>query len=494
MSPSPWIEVDRAGLAQLIEDRPRSFLLFELIQNAIDEDGVTRVDVKIEHEAHGRHRITVTDDSPDGYADIRHAWTMFAPSKKKGDPSKRGRFNLGCKLVLALAVDATIVSTCSAVVFSTEHGRRSLRRRRERGTEFSGLFRMSQADVAAALADVERMLPPKGVAITVDAPDGGAGRRVLELRHRDPVVEFRSALPTVFADADGVLRRTTRIAAIELHERPQDGPSILYEMGIPVVELDGDDPWSVDVQQRVPLNTDRDNVAPAFLRALRVAVLNAAHSRLTSEQAKAVWATEASEDDRADSEAVAKVIDERFGKKRVAYDPSDPEANARAVAAGYTVVHGGSMTKGQWDNARRAGAIQPAGQVTPSQKVRTAPDGVPPLDEDQLSPVEREVSAVARMLAARLDVCGDLSVAWYIGRSWPWAGAWGRGGSLSLNRAKLRTEIAAWARGDMRPMVRLLIHEFAHERVENHLSDAFADECIRLAVELAFSPPWEAAR
>ena len=81
MNNTAWIEVDRAGLAQVIADRPKSFLLFELIQNALDED-VTLVDVKVERLDNGLHRIEVADDSPDGYQDIRHAWTLYAPSKK----------------------------------------------------------------------------------------------------------------------------------------------------------------------------------------------------------------------------------------------------------------------------------------------------------------------------------------------------------------------------------------------------------------------------
>ncbi len=36
-----WFEVDRAGLRKLVAARPRVFMLYELVQNAIDEDGVS---------------------------------------------------------------------------------------------------------------------------------------------------------------------------------------------------------------------------------------------------------------------------------------------------------------------------------------------------------------------------------------------------------------------------------------------------------------------
>ncbi len=98
-----WFETDRKGLARLIERRGKSALILELISNACDADGTTTVDVKIEpEEGVPKAWVTVTDDAPDGFVDLRHAWTLFAESSRKGDAEKRGRFNLGEKLVLAL--------------------------------------------------------------------------------------------------------------------------------------------------------------------------------------------------------------------------------------------------------------------------------------------------------------------------------------------------------------------------------------------------------
>ena len=47
----------------------------------------------------------------------------------------------------------------------------------------------------------------------------------------------------------------------------------MFELGIPVVETE--DRFHVDIQQKVPLNRDRDNVTPGYLRDVRTAVLNA---------------------------------------------------------------------------------------------------------------------------------------------------------------------------------------------------------------------------
>ena len=84
-------------------------------------------------------------------------------------------------------------------------------------------------------------------------------------------------------------------------------------MGIPVVETG--DRYHVDVQQKVPLNMDRDNVTPAYLRAIRVAVLNATHGRITRRK-HADMGKEACGDERVDETARAPDLGLRFGDRR----------------------------------------------------------------------------------------------------------------------------------------------------------------------------------
>src|SRR5258708_3992979 len=126
-----WFEVDRKGLAKLIERRGKVALIYELISNAWDADGVTNVEVLLVREAAAGVTLVVRDDAPDGFADMTHAFTLFAESSRKGHAGKRGRFNLGEKLVLALCDEASIVSTKAAVMFDSR-GRTSTRARREK--------------------------------------------------------------------------------------------------------------------------------------------------------------------------------------------------------------------------------------------------------------------------------------------------------------------------------------------------------------------------
>ena len=97
-----WFDVDKAGLAKLLARKGKEFVLFELVQNAWDED-TRQVQVGLQRIPGTKYaHLMVEDDSPNGFADLSHAFTLFADSAKKQDVNKRGRFNLGEKLVLAV--------------------------------------------------------------------------------------------------------------------------------------------------------------------------------------------------------------------------------------------------------------------------------------------------------------------------------------------------------------------------------------------------------
>lgn len=104
-----WFDVSKEGLRQLQEGKPKHYILRELIQNAIDED--ITVCAVTTNWMHGEATIIVSDNSPEGFRDITHAFTLFAPTYKRADPEKRGKFNLGEKQVLALCDDAKIATT-----------------------------------------------------------------------------------------------------------------------------------------------------------------------------------------------------------------------------------------------------------------------------------------------------------------------------------------------------------------------------------------------
>ncbi len=482
-----WFEVDKQGLSQLLEKRGRAFAVCELIQNAWDQD-VSEVVVTITRETSRTYSISVVDDDPNGWLDISHAFTLFAPSSKKGDPTKRGRFNLGEKLVLALCSEARIISVGAAVRFD-EKGRHSLRRRRKSGSEFRGMLRMTVAELEEVEASLRSLLPPSGITTRVAIQSSfGSVLRSFTIEEREPTRLVDATLPTVLEGDGGVMRRTRRKTQVELIDPAHGETPHLYEMGLPVVELDGDDRWHLNVLQKVPLNLDRDNVTPAYLRELRVAAINGAHDLLTKDEAQATWVSEATEDDRCEDAAVEKVMDDRFGKKRVIYDPSDPEANALAVSRGYTVVSGGSLTKGQWENVKSSGAIKPSGQVTPSAK--------PYSDDPNADPVnviprnkwtDDQQAMVAFAKALHVALLGHESTVRIVHTTNGFRACYGKAlgdiGLLDLNQQRLGHR---WFKAEnVEAWIDLLIHEFGHHYEANHLSDDYYQALTKLGARLA---------
>jgi len=323
----PTFEVDKVGLAKLLEKRGKHFAVTELVQNAWDEKS-KNVEVELVKVDDNTVRLNVTDDNPEGFKDLTHAYTLFAESDKKSNPRQRGRFNLGEKLVIAIAQGARITTTKGTITFS-EKGRVHSNDKTDKGSVFEGLLRMDEKEMQEALRVARTLIAPKGVKTTINGTP---------LPERAPVASFDVRLRTEKSDAEGYLRPTERKTRVDLYE-PLDGETAgVYELGIPVV--DTGDRWHVDVGQKVPLNTDRDNVPAAFLRDLRVAVVNEAYALLDKETAGAKWVDQALESDKISEAATNRVLDLRFGEKRVAYDPTDHEASKLAMAQGYTVVAG----------------------------------------------------------------------------------------------------------------------------------------------------------
>lgn len=349
-----WFTVDKAGLSKLIEKKGKAFAVFELLQNSWDTDA-TNVTVRLEPIA-GRPyaKLYVKDDHPDGFKDLAHAFTLFAESEKKGDPSKRGRFNLGEKLVLALCEKAEIMSTKGSVFFTSEGGRRESKERLAVGSSFFGHIRMTREELAEVEHAIGSLLPPEHIETTFNG-------RVLPVSM--VLKSFDAMLPTDIADGEGYLRKLVRKTRVTVHQVAVGENAMLYEMGIPVVELSGGERWHVNVHQKVPLNVDRDNVTPAYLQTIRVLLANEMRDQLTKEDTDQVWINAATEDERVAPEAVEKVLDERFGKKRAIFDPSDPEANKELMNQGYTVIPGGSLSRDQWKNVRAGGLAAPSGQI-----------------------------------------------------------------------------------------------------------------------------------
>jgi hypothetical protein len=229
------------------------------------------------------------------------------------------------------------------------------------------------------------------------------------------------------------------------------------------------DRWHVNVLQKIPLTLERDAAPPSYLRTLRTLVLNQTQDFLSAEDVKAPWVHEAAGSPEATPDAVEQVMNLRFGARRVSYDPSDPEANKLATASGYTVVPGGSLSAGEWENVRRHETILPAGRVTPSPKPFSL--GGKPL---KMLPFEKWTDGIkwfgiyVRRLAETL-IGQHIGVDFADDSDWPFNAVYGRDEKrLTVNAAHLGLE---WFRqNNLETIHALFIHELAHDQCSDHLS------------------------
>lgn len=465
-----WVDVDMDGLRKVLERRGKELALYELVQNAWDEN-VTKVEVTLTRPVNGRSELVVTDDSPEGFRDLTDSYTMFAESYKKADPEKRGAFNLGEKYVLALCDEAAITTTTGRVTFDGNGRRRTGSVNRERGSEFRGSMRLKVSEWEQVCAAVTKLIPP--------VPTFFNGT---EIATRKPFRTWKATLPTVKSDEEGNLRQTNRNTTISLYAVERDETPILYEMGIPVVDFECK--YHVSVGQKVPLNIDRDNVQPSFASRVLVEVLNQTADKLSEQEATDNWVTTGASDPRC--KVIKTVMDKRFGEDRYSFNPNDPESNKIAISEGSMIIHGSVLPGGMWENARRDGAIAPP---PPSPKAHFSAYGKEPISREKwtegMKTFEEFVRHFGEVVLGR--PVGTIIYA-DCGGGQNWSACFTEGGP-DLKVAKRQCGgnrfFDGGAEAHHHEWVELLIHEFSHDKVSDHLSSEFHEECCRIGATYA---------
>ena len=344
--------VDIDGLRELQAEKPVWFIVRELIQNALDEK-ISSVSVNMSY-SRGRANIVVEDDSPDGFQDLSDAYTLFKTTSKRGNVHKRGRFNLGEKQVLCMAESAVIVSTKGCISFDLIRGVRSHgRRKREIGSEVSVLVKMTRESYDSCCHYLRRILVPKGLKFLASV-DGVS----IEYHYKKPHASFSALLPTV-ALSGGVMRKTHKVTDVDVHK--SEGASYIYEMGIPITEIDCE--YSCDIGMRVPLSIDRDTVDPKYLKLVYGELLNVVIDEITPESASAVWVREGFCTERSEKDVCDHVLDTRYGNKRCIANPFDKRSMDEAISNNYNVVYSSEMNKEEWGKVRSGGLMSSSSAI-----------------------------------------------------------------------------------------------------------------------------------
>ena len=344
-----WFSVSREGLAELYKEKPKSFILRELIQNSFDErrDGSELVcNIKTTFDSAKKTAyISVEDNGVEGWKDLSDAYTLYKHSYKRGNVKLRGRFNLGEKQIFSICESAEIKTTKGTIYFSNDGRTEDRSKKTNSGTIVSIVLQMSKGEYGEMLSSAANYIIPDGISLILNGN---------KINSRKPIKEFAARLRTEIFE-NGSMRKTTEETTVSLYDR-LSGKSWLYELGIPVCEIDCD--YSIDVGQKIPLTIDRDSVLPSFLIELYGYVLNEMADSVADASASSAWVRSATVSKTINKETVEKVLRKRFGEKACVANNFDENSNDEAISKGYNLIYGGEMSSDEWKKINELGILE----------------------------------------------------------------------------------------------------------------------------------------
>ena len=357
--------VSHEGMRELQADREPWVLVKELIQNAWDESPkATQCEVTVV-AGENNTQVIVSDDGP-GFAYLPDAWTLMGATPKRADPMKRGRFNLGEKEIIAAAVEAVIETAGHTVTFPADGGRTLTANGQTQGTTVTVTMPWNQ-EQADKLVERLRRLRPTDCNLTVNQ---------ISVPKREPIATGHPTLPTVIQSSPGEpLRKTNQKTKIHLLTPVCPGEAWLYEMGIPVQQINS--PYDVDVQQKIPMPPQRDTVADSYLRDIYTETLNATHHLLKKDEFHGEWVKQALSNSRTVTKAALESTKRgRYGEKALLMS-DNADANLRAIESGCKLIDPHSLSKREHQRIRSTGTETTVEAFPDTALPRTAPYEIP---------------------------------------------------------------------------------------------------------------------
>jgi hypothetical protein len=330
-----WFEIDRNGLQEISE---KKHILRELVANVFDEqvNGATTCWVLITPNS-----LVVADNSPNGFANLSDSYTLFRSTPKRRSPETRGRFNMGEKVAISHADEAKIISTTGTVQFNQDGTRCFYPDKTQEGSKI--LLNMITADIYEDFLEfLIQIKLPKGFYLHFTENPLEGEENIIHhppLSFRKPDARAAAVLPTWYLDDETrkvIPRRKTEIFIYKESE------AWIYEMGIPIQKLDGDR-FSYDVQQKVPLDQNRDTVSGSYLKEVRGAVANSITRLLNEDDRQSQWFTDALSSKNIKEEVFKDAVDYIYPK--TVLRSNNPLANEQALLSGYSVIPSSQVPK-----------------------------------------------------------------------------------------------------------------------------------------------------
>lgn len=476
-------EIDAHGMRSLHENREPWDILKELIQNAWDEAPeatVCRLSMKKGRTA--SETVIVVEDDGAGFLNPADSYTLLGDTAKRRDPNKRGRFNMGEKEAISIALEATVETVGQTIEFPRLGGRAVGPNDRERGTKITLVMPWTKAQVEASM-DRLRMFRPTDCALLIN-------RRKVPTRRSIAVRDC--ILPTVLQDGPNQpirsTKRKTQLHVLDLaperrSEDPETGQPAggwILEMGIPIQPISAG--YDVDVMQKVPMPPNRTTVSESYLRDIYAELLNAISEMMQPEEFAETWTRTAIENERrVEEQPLKNYFRNKYGE-RALLTSSNANSNMKAAEDGYEVVNPRSMSTEERAQAKKAG-MKTTHQIFGQSDLSLAPV-IEQTGEDLDRFAEWVVSLAesADIISPKVEFISDPS-----SRMLACCTAHARvSPTIKFNVGRLTREFF-WGRGPAQ--LEIVIHELGHawqQKAMEH-GPSWGDACCTVASKIASS-------
>ena len=399
--PQPRLSTERfsvseSGMRELNIGREPWDLVKELIQNAWDEAPFSsECRVKVEPQPDGKATMIIVEDNGPGFSDIADSYTLMSHTSKRLHPTKRGRFNMGEKEVISVAIEAEVETVGQTVTFPAKGSRKTISNSRTKGTVVRVLMPWNEKESSELIEMLRRFIPPVNCHLFVNG---------IEVPHR-PAVAIRSvSLNTIIQDApNSPMRSRQRRTQIHFFE-PTDSSSerFICEMGIPVQVINC--PWDIDVMQKIPMAQQRNTISDAYLSRIYAETLNQFHKTVQRDELNSEWVKRAIDHPQIKPDAVKSTVTRRYGAKAV-FNTLDQDANLRAAEAGYELVNPNSLSDKERALFREHAGVRNSDEVFP-----TPP---PPRSDYEAEPGSNQARFAAWVMEMALHCNLDATVRYF---------------------------------------------------------------------------------
>ncbi len=302
-----WLNVSLEGFAQQNAARPIEHLVKELVQNSLDsiegENGNINLLTRPTSNANSatdpignRKTWIICKDNGNGIEDIENIRTIFWTSKQDSH-LKRGRMGRGFKELLCLSEEVKVESLNKIAHFKIDDENRhkleiieketSTHKTNDlqRGTTVSMLLGLAREEVSERLKMYfKTLLVPETYTLKIEGT---------QISPRIPKYTITGTLTTESFE-NGRWVKPQKKTQIDIHDLLEgETTGLIFEMGIPICPAEWDLPYHVNIQQRVPMNPNRDAVMSGYASKIHKCCLPTLIKELNSEQARATWVGEA---------------------------------------------------------------------------------------------------------------------------------------------------------------------------------------------------------